>query len=50
MRLAYCALVIANPNIVGVFRKGWPATDSDPRQAAGDRIVCALSRLGCPVA
>jgi len=38
-------LVIAQSNIVGMFRKEWPAADGDPRQAAGDRIEPTLSRL-----
>ena len=38
-------LVIAKPIIVGAFRKEWPATDGDPRQAAGDRIEPILSHL-----
>ena len=33
---------------MSLFRKEWPAADGHPRQAAGDRIVCALSRLGLP--
>jgi hypothetical protein len=43
-------LVIAKSINVGVFRKEWPASDGDPRQAAGDRIEPTQSRLGCPVA
>jgi transposase len=31
-----------------VFRKEWPATDGDPRQAADDRIEPTLSCLGLP--
>jgi transposase len=31
-----------------VFREEWPATDGDPRQAAGDRIEPALSRFWLP--
>ena len=31
-----------------MFRKEWPATDGDPRQAADDRIVSALSSLWLP--
>ena len=31
-----------------MFRKEWPATDGDPRQAAGDRIESALSSLWLP--
>ncbi|WP_244541920.1 IS110 family transposase [Afipia sp. GAS231] len=38
-RCAQPILVIAKSIIVGVFRKEWPATDGNPRQAAGDRIV-----------
>jgi hypothetical protein len=35
---------MAQSDIVGLFRKEWPAAACIPRQAAGDRIVCALSR------
>jgi transposase len=31
-----------------MFREEWPATDGDPRRAAGDRIESALSRLWLP--
>lgn len=31
-----------------MFRKEWPAADCTPRQAAGDRIVPALSRFWLP--
>ena len=31
-----------------MFRKEWPATDGDPRQAAGDRIEPTLSSLWLP--
>jgi len=41
-------LVIARSIIVREFRKEWPATDGDPRQAAGDRIEPTLSSLWLP--
>ena len=41
-------LIIAKPIIVGMFRKERPATDGDPRQAAGDRIEPTLSSLWLP--
>src|ERR1700722_10619644 len=41
-------LVIAESIIVGMFRKEWPATDGDPRQAAGDRIIPIQSRFWLP--
>ena len=31
-----------------MFRKEWPATDGDPRQAAGDRIIPIQSRFWLP--
>src|SRR5262249_44835134 len=40
--------VIAQSDIVRMFREEWPAAECDPRQAAGDRIVSALSSLWLP--
>jgi hypothetical protein len=45
---AQAILVIAQSDIVWMFREEWPAAACIPRQAAGNRIELILSCFGCP--